>query len=202
MISKSYTAYCVWVPGEDLLWLKSCDLPHHEICRIADLTENTVRAYLNEFNEGGVEALKTLAYYRPQSELDKYQATIEEEFKQRPPASAAEAQATIARLTGIERSPTQVRKFLHRMGMNFRKVAAVPAKADPVAQETFKKNTSSLGWRKPRRAVDAFTLSIPPTSFKPPSSVGSGASVASSSAVPPVGKDSTCLEHCAPLPTA
>lgn len=138
-------------------WLKSCELPHHEICRIAGITENTVRAHLNEFNEGGVEALKTVDHYRPKSELDKYQATIEEEFKQCPPASVAEAQATIARVTGIERSPTQVRKFLYRMGMKFRKVAAVPAKADPVTQETFKKNNSSLGWRRPRRAVARFT---------------------------------------------
>jgi len=134
------------------VWLKSCELPHHEICRIAGITENTVRAHLKQFKDGGVEALKTVEHYRPQSELDKYQATIEEEFRQRPPASVAEARATIARLTGIERSPTQVRKFLHRMGMKLRKVAAVPAKADPVAQETFKKNNSSLAWSRPRRA--------------------------------------------------
>jgi transposase len=128
------------------VWLKSCQLPHHVICRIAGITGNTVRAHLNEFNEGGVEAQKIVDHYRPQSELDKHQATIEEEFKRCPPASVAEARATIACLTGIERSPTQVRKFLHRMGMKFRKVAAVPAKADPVAQETFKKTTrASVG---------------------------------------------------------
>jgi predicted ArsR family transcriptional regulator len=47
------------------VWLKSCQLPHHEICRIAGITENTVRAHLNEFNEGGVEALKIVDHYRP-----------------------------------------------------------------------------------------------------------------------------------------
>ena len=46
------------------------------------------------------------------------------------------AQATIAQLTGIRRSPTQIRAFLKRIGMQVRKVGAMPGRAhDPVKQQ-------------------------------------------------------------------
>lgn len=140
------------------VWLKACELPHHEICRIADISENTLRAYLDDFGEGGVEALKRLPFHRPQSKLDECKETLEEHFRREPPSTVAEAQDAIARLTGIDRGPTQVRQFMHRMGMKFRKVAAVPAKAEPEAQETFKKKSWSHGWSKPRLAHEGSTL--------------------------------------------
>lgn len=57
---------------------------------------------------------------------------------QHPPATVAEAAAKITELTGIARKPTQVRRFLKRLGMAPRKVAAIPAKADVQAQQEFK----------------------------------------------------------------
>jgi transposase len=50
----------------------------------------------------------------------------------------------IAAVTGIERKPTQVRQFLRSLGMKPLKVGMIPAKADVVAQETFKKKVWSL----------------------------------------------------------
>jgi transposase len=49
----------------------------------------------------------------------------------------AEAGAKIAELTGIERKPTQVREFLKRLGMKPRRVAAIPAKANPEIQKKY-----------------------------------------------------------------
>jgi len=152
------------------VWLKACELPHHEICRIADISENTLRSYLNQFVEGGVEALKRVSFQRPQGELDEHRETIEEHFRREPPCTVAEAQSTIAHLTGIKRGPTQVRQFLLRIGMKFRKVGAVPAKANPDVQETFKKKTSSHGWSKPGPEHEGSTSWTLPTSFNPPSS--------------------------------
>lgn len=139
------------------VWLKACGLPHREICRLVGISENTMRSYLTEYVKGGVEALKKLSFRRPHSELDAHRETVELYFRREPPATVAEAQSTIARLTGVERGPTQVRQFLHRMGMNFRKVAAVPAKADPAVQEAFKKKSLNQGWNKPRLAREGFT---------------------------------------------
>jgi transposase len=56
-----------------------------------------------------------------------------------PPATVAHAAEQIKKLTGIERKPSQVRKFLKRMGMKPRKMAAIPAKADPQVQQEFLK---------------------------------------------------------------
>jgi transposase len=70
--------------------------------------------------------------------LADYRAIIEAEFRQRPPASVAEAAQRIAQLTGLKRGPTQVRQFLRSLGMKVRKVGQMPAKADVEAQERFK----------------------------------------------------------------
>jgi transposase len=139
------------------VWLKACELPHREICRLVGITENTLRVYLNDFAKGGVEALKQLPFHRPHSELDEFRGTVEAHFRREPPSSVAEAQATIARLTGINRGPTQVRQFLRRMGMKVRKVVAVPAKADPDVQKAPKRKSWSHGWSKPRLAHEGST---------------------------------------------
>jgi transposase len=130
------------------LWLKSLGFSHQDVCRSVGITENTLRAYLREYASGGIEALRVVPFEGPQSQLDAHQTTIEAYFREHPPASSAEARVAIAKLTGIERSPTQIRAFMHRMGMNFRKVAAVPAKVNPVTQEEFKKKSWNPGLRK------------------------------------------------------
>jgi transposase len=70
--------------------------------------------------------------------LADYRASIEADFRQRPPASVAEAVQRIAQLTGLKRGPTQVRQCLKSLGRKRRKVGQIPAKADVGAQETFK----------------------------------------------------------------
>ena len=51
--------------------------------------------------------------------------------------SAAQAIDEIQRLTGVKRGLTQTRTFLHRLGLDYRKVGAVPARVDPEVQEEF-----------------------------------------------------------------
>jgi phenylalanyl-tRNA synthetase beta subunit len=46
-----------------------------------------------------------------------YTQSLEAHFRKHPPISINAAIATIETLTGIRRSPTQVRLFLKRMGM-------------------------------------------------------------------------------------
>ena len=140
------------------LWMKAHGLPHHTICELVDVSENTLRSYMTEFLEGGIERLKELSFYRPASELDVHRGTLEAHFRDNPPVSAAQAIEEIERLTGIKRGLTQTRQYMHRLGLDFRKVGAVPAKADPVAQEEFKKNSWSPGLRRRAKA------SVPSTS--------------------------------------
>ena len=124
----------------EALWLKSQGLKHKEIRRLTGISASTLTSYLRSYQRGGLEALKTLRFYQPQSELQAYRGTLEEYFRVHPPATAKEAMAVIEDLTGVKRSPDRVRAFLKSLGMSCRKVGMRPAKADPVCQATFKKN--------------------------------------------------------------
>jgi transposase len=126
----------------EVLYLKSKHLPHHEIRRLCGISKPTLVSYLRIYQLGGIEQLKQLHYQGQPSELNAHHQTIEAHFKDHPPRTSAEAQAIIERLTGIKRSPTQIRAFMKRIGLRLRKTGAIPGKAtDPAKQaeqETFK----------------------------------------------------------------
>ena len=124
----------------EALWLKSQKLPHASICQLAGISGNTLRSYLKEYQKGGIEKVKEVNFYRPKSELEPHLMTLKSYFEKNPPATINEAVNKIEELTGIQRSPTQVRKFLKSMGMRCLKVGCLPAKADPDVQEDYKKN--------------------------------------------------------------
>jgi transposase len=121
----------------EAVYLKSQGLAHKDICHLSRISENTLRAYLRQFQEGGVERLKRLDFAVPTSELADHREALEDHFRKNPPRSTAQAADDIERLTGIRRGPTQVRKFLAGMGMKFRKLGMVPAKADAEEQAKF-----------------------------------------------------------------
>jgi len=121
----------------EAVYLKSQGLPHKEICRLSRISENTLRSYLRQFQEGGVERLKRLDFARPVSELADHREELEDYFRKNPPRSTAQAAADIERITGIRRGLTQVRKFLTGMGLKCRKLGMIPAKADPAEQRGF-----------------------------------------------------------------
>lgn len=123
----------------EALYLKSQGFLHRDIAAIVRVSEPTLVSYLREYAAGGVEGLKQLNFYQPTSDLAQHQNKIETYFREHPPKSLAQAASKIEELTGIKRSREQVRKFLHRIGMTCRRVGVVPAKADPVVQEEFKK---------------------------------------------------------------
>jgi transposase len=127
----------------EALLLKSQGLPHHMITQCVHVCENTLLAYFRAYQEGGIEALKQLNFYRPASELAVHQDSIEASFREHPPTTIAEAGAMIEQLTGIKRKPTQVRVFLKKLGLKRLKTYAIPDKTDTDVQATFKKTRSS-----------------------------------------------------------
>jgi transposase len=114
----------------EAVYLKSQGLPHQDICRLTRISENTLRSYLRQFQDGGVARLKRIDWAGTESELGEHREALEESFRDHPPRSTAEAVAEIERLTGIRRGPTQVRLFLKGMGLKFRELGRIPAKAD------------------------------------------------------------------------
>jgi transposase len=124
----------------EVLWLKSQGLAHKEIIRLARVTGKTLVTYLHEYQIGGIEQIKRLKYRGQPSKLHAHRESIEDHLKAHPPATINEACAKITELTGIRRSPCQVRLFLkNHCGMRRIKTGVLPAKADPVKQEEFKK---------------------------------------------------------------
>ena len=129
----------------EALYLRSQRIPTREIPRLCGISKASFHRYLKAYATGGIDQLKRLEPRQPRSALHQHRATIDAEFRQRPPATVAEAAARIEALTGIARKPTQVRQFLKALGMQPRKVGMMPAKADLEAQEAFKKTVWSRG---------------------------------------------------------
>jgi transposase len=98
----------------DALWLKAHGLPHTQIAELVGVTENTLREYFELYQQGGLEKLKELNYYRPESELKVHITSLESYFREHPPASIKETQHKIETITGVQRSETQVREFLKK----------------------------------------------------------------------------------------
>ena len=127
----------------EALYLRSQGVAKCEILRLCGISKASFHRYLVAYATGGIEELKRIAHYRPQSALHPHRSTLEAAFQQHPPATVAEAAARIEALTGIARKPTQVRQFLRALGMKPLKVGMIPAKADGAVQETFKKKAWS-----------------------------------------------------------
>ena len=84
-----------------ILVLKSHGIPHHKIADIADVCENTVRAWLKVYENGGVEKLKVTNFHQPKSRLRDFETHIKKYFDETPPATIKQACAEIEKLTAI-----------------------------------------------------------------------------------------------------
>jgi transposase len=122
-----------------VLYCKALGYAHKDICLVAGVSYTTVETTLKLYQESGFEEVCNVTYYSPHRELDDHRVTIEEHFRQNPPATVEEACRVIKDLTGVERGTTQVRHFLIRLGLRPRKAGVIPGKANPEAQEMFKK---------------------------------------------------------------
>jgi len=93
---------------------------HHQgesasrIAQLLDRDPRTIRDCLKKYRDGGLKAVYEYEKHKNESELESHGELIEKELEKRPPQSAKEAGAIIEQLTGIKRSPTQVREFLKK----------------------------------------------------------------------------------------
>lgn len=120
-----------------ILILKNQEVPHHKIAKIADVCENTVRNCFEAYQQGGIEQLKTMNFYQPQSRLKPFESVVREYFDKTPPATIAQACADIQKRTGVSLENTQMRAYIKSIGIRRRKVNSIPAKANIEAQKIF-----------------------------------------------------------------
>jgi len=101
----------------EALWLKSHGLPHAQIAQLVTISENTLRDYFQLYLDGGLEKVREVHFYRPESQLMGHLTSLEAHFRAHPPASIKQAQSEIEALTGIHRSESQVREFLKKTAL-------------------------------------------------------------------------------------
>src|SRR5262245_28610338 len=87
----------------EVLWLKSRGLTHADIAAFADVSPRSVQRYLDEFEQGGLERIRSLGWRGQTCALDEHLPSLEDYFIEHPPRSARQAQQAIERLTGIRR---------------------------------------------------------------------------------------------------
>lgn len=122
-----------------VLYFKSLNLPHQKICEYADISLPALIKILRKYSQGGLEEVKKLNWKPRRALLDDHIELLKQHFLKNPPESVKAAGEAIEKLTTIKRGKTQIRRFLHKLGMKPRKVSTIPAKADPEEQEDFKK---------------------------------------------------------------
>jgi transposase len=126
-----------------VLWLLHCDLTREKTAEVAGLGRATVQRYVAAFRDGGLDGLRRWGVTGPVSDLAAHRDLIREDFTRQPARSMNEACERIARLTGIRRQPTQVRKFLKAMGLKFQRVRAVPGPPKKLSTNTSESSVSS-----------------------------------------------------------
>jgi transposase len=94
--------------------------------KIVGLSRATVQRYVAAFRDGGPDGLRRWDPNRPVSEMAAYRELIRESFEKQPACTVAEVGERIFQLTGLRRSPSQVRKFAKDMGLRFQRVRAIP----------------------------------------------------------------------------
>ena len=126
------------------LHLKGIGKSHQEISDFVGLSLNSLTGIFKLYVKDGLPAVRQLGYIPRKSPLDDHRELLRKHFEENPPASVKQARDDIERLTGIKKSLTRIRVFMHQLGMEPRKVGGIPAKADPERQEEFKKKGWSL----------------------------------------------------------
>jgi len=121
------------------VYFKTFGMSNKEIGKLTGLNREIVGDWIRAYLAGGLEALCQLNYGTNKSELENHAESILSSFTHRPPMSANEAKARIEELTGISRSPTQVRNFMKRHGLRYLQTGHIPAKADTEKQQKWVK---------------------------------------------------------------
>jgi transposase len=110
----------------EVLWLKHHDFTHERIAALAGCSRRTVQRVLSVYVEGGLALIRQVHVKEGHSELNDHRVCLEELLTKEPPRSVKQARQVIEERTGVRRGLTQVRHFLHRLGLAPRRVAAIP----------------------------------------------------------------------------
>jgi len=112
-------------------------VPHSKIASTLNVSNDTITNYVKLYRDEGLAGLLENRHYKPTSSVEPFLEEIRESFEETPVATASEGAARIESITGIRLSDSQARRIMLRLGMKFRKSAAVPGGADLQLQFEF-----------------------------------------------------------------
>jgi len=118
-------------------------LTQEEIAHSVGCHRNNLRNWRDQCIADGLPSLYINDYRKNKSALDDYSHIILPYFDENPIQSINQAVTVIEELTGIKRSPTQVREFLKRHDYKWRKMGQIPGKANVKEQQNWLDNTLS-----------------------------------------------------------
>ena len=108
------------------IWLLHCGVTRQKAADIVGVSRATVQRYVDAYCKGGLDGLRHSSVQKAVSELAAFRDIIRASFEKAPVCTIAEACDRIEKLTGIRRSPTQVRKFLKGLGLKWQRIRAIP----------------------------------------------------------------------------
>ena len=108
------------------------------IAELLDVSKNTVRSYLHEYQSGGFEKISEIRFRQPLSKLKPYDEQIKQLIEENPCSTVKQVCALVDEKIGIHLKQSAMRIHLKQLGAKHRKVGGIPAKADIQAQEQFK----------------------------------------------------------------
>lgn len=120
--------------------LKSQEIAHHKIAKIINVCENTISAYFKAYLCDRISSVTALNFNKPESSLEQFEDIIKEYVNKTPPSSIKQACHEVGLLTKVVLKETQMRQYLKKLGVKFRKTAGIPAKVNVVAQREFLEN--------------------------------------------------------------
>lgn len=108
------------------IWLLYQGYRRGDCARILGLHPNTITAYIKLYNQGGIEALCTLNYRKPVSEMAVHSEAIKTAINSLLPDNIAAIRQWISDNLGIDRSLHRVRVFVRKLGVKRRKTRRFP----------------------------------------------------------------------------
>src|SRR5271157_6210006 len=108
------------------IWLLHCGVTRQKAAEIVGVSRATVQRYVDAYCKGGLDGLRHSSVQKAVSELATFREIIRASFEEAPVCTIAEACDRIEKLTGIRRSPTQVRKFVKGLGLKWQRIRAIP----------------------------------------------------------------------------
>lgn len=110
----------------NIAWMLHKGAQREEAAKLTNVSRSTVQRVVKAFRADRLDGIRTWDTYGPVSEMEPFRDIIRKSLEERPARTVAEAAERIQELTGLERKPTQVRKFLKDMGFGWKRTRAMP----------------------------------------------------------------------------